>query len=90
MKVEVNPARPDFQPVTISITIESLAELAVLYGRFNCSVAVIKHHGFGTDPIGGKLFRASDFSVEDTLEGNRVFDAIFNIVNRYYNVENAT
>jgi len=85
MKVEVAPAKPDFQPVTISITIESVAELGVLYARFNCPVAVIKQHGFGTDPIGGKLWRASDFSVEDTFGGNRVFDHISDIAKGYYN-----
>ena len=86
MKVEVTPAKPDFQPVTMSITIESIAELAVLYARFNCPVAIIKQHGFGTtDTIGAKLFRASDFSIEDTLEGNRVFDHISDIAKGYYN-----
>ena len=82
MKVEVTPAKPDFQPVTISITIESFAELAVLYARFNCPVAIIKQHGFGDDPLTARLeTAAADFN-EDTDE---VFDHISDIAKGYHN-----
>ena len=86
MKVEVTPAKPDFQPVTLSITIESFAELAVLFARFNCPVAIIKQYGFGKiDPMDGYLARAADFSIEDTDESNRIFDHISDIARGYYN-----
>ena len=86
MKVEVTPAKPDFQPVTLSITIESFAELAVLFARFNCPVAIIKQYGFGKiDPMSSKLARAADFSIEDIDEGDRIFDHISDIAKGYYN-----
>lgn len=85
MKVEVMPAKPDFQPVTMSITIESLAELAVLYARFNCPVSIVKQYGFGADPISGRLARAADFSIEDTDESSRIFDYISDIAKGYHN-----
>lgn len=85
MKVELIDAEPDFKPVTISITIESLAELGVLYARFNCPVSIVKQYGFGADPISGRLARAADFSIEDTDESNRVFDYIADIAKGYHN-----
>lgn len=94
MKVEVTPAKPDFQPVTLNITIESFAELAVLFARFNCPVAIIKQYGFGKiDSMDGQflrelygyLARAADFSIEDTDESNRIFDHISDIARGYYN-----
>ena len=85
MKVEVTPAKPDFQPVTLSITIESFAELAVLFARFNCPVAIIKQHGFGDGPMNTRLARAADFSIEDIDEGGRIFDHISDIAKGYYN-----
>jgi hypothetical protein len=85
MKVEVTPAKPDFQPVTLSITIESFAELAVLFARFNCPVAIIKQYGFGIDPISVRVAKAADFSIEDTDESNRIFDHISDIAKGYYN-----
>lgn len=87
MKVEVTPAKPDFQPVTISITIESLAELGVLYGRFNVPVAIVNQYGFGADPISSRLARAADFSIEDAdvWESNRIFDYIADIAKGYHN-----
>jgi len=87
MKVEVTPAKPDFQPVTLNITIESFAELAVLFARFNCPVAIIKQYGFWCkiDPMDDYLARAADFSIEDTDESNRIFDHISDIARGYYN-----
>jgi hypothetical protein len=85
MKVEVKSAKPDFQTVTISITIESIAELAVLYARFNCPVAIIKQYGFGVDPISGRLARVADFSIEDSDESDRVFGHILDIAKGYHN-----
>jgi hypothetical protein len=85
MKVEVTPAKPDFQPVTLSITIESFAELAVLFARFNCPVAIIKQYGFGIDPISSRVAKAADFSIEDTDESNRIFDHISDIAKGYHN-----
>lgn len=85
MKVELIDAEPDFKPVTISITIESLAELGVLYGRFNCPVSIVKQYGFGADPISGRLAKAADFSIEDTHESYRVFDYISDIAKGYHN-----
>jgi hypothetical protein len=86
MKVEVTPVKPDFQPVTLNITIESFAELAVLFARFNCPVAIIKQYGFGKfDPMDSELARAANFSIEDTDEGGRVFDHISDIAKGYYN-----
>ena len=85
MKVELIDAEPDFKPVTISITIESLAELGVLYARFNCPVSIVKQYGFGADPISGRLARAADFSIEDS-DGweSTVFEYIADIAKGYH------
>jgi len=85
MKVEVTPAKPDFQPVTLSITIESFAELAVLYARFNYPAAFIIQYGFGDGPMNTRLERAADFSIEDTDESNRILDHISDIAKGYHN-----
>lgn len=79
MKTKITPTSQHFAPVTISITIETIAEAAALFTRFNVPVAIVKQYGLAhidNWPLGQYIDKHVDYSHEDSFGDNNVYDLL--------------
>lgn len=90
MQTKIIPTVIKFEPVTISVTIETLGELVALFAFFNLSVRVVKECALDMkfEPeLAAFCQRHADFTFVETQDNP--FDTLYNLVRNYHRKEKA-
>jgi hypothetical protein len=87
MQTKIIPTLIKFEPVTISIKIDTLGELTALFAHFNLSTKVVREHAFrsNTCELAKFCLKHADFSYVDT--GDNPFDTLYDLVRKYLEQE---